>query len=489
MNPAQPLATAVAVQDGEIVKVGATDDVVALRGPATDVVDLEGAALLPGFVEAHGHPLFSALTWGDPVIDIRAVHTPTYQAALAKIRRRVAKAQPGEYILAVGLDPTLHVGMREPTLDELDELAPDNPLSVTYFNFHGSFLNSKAIEACGLDRRLTPDFEDLIIRDSQGRPWKFCENASWYARDIFFEKCGKDRAVRELRDWVSKYATAGYTTSAEMGMVPEWAGYFDALRQQETLPIRIRVYEQGFLDKPYVSKLGSGDDHFKTIGIKFWADGSVFVGTAAVTNPYLNTDLTINKLGLPRDNRGQEVYTREEQKRLMEAAISQGWQLAVHTQGDVTIDVTLDLFEELLRAFPNANGPFRLEHCTMMRPDQVERAHKLGLVCSFFNPLAYYWGDPMREDMFGPEFGEEILPFGTATRLGMRISYHCDSPMTWPDPLVCLYFATTRRTQSGTVLGEGERVGIGEALKALTIDAAHHLQMDVEHPALQTICG
>ncbi|MGY3387520.1 putative amidohydrolase YtcJ [Bradyrhizobium sp. USDA 3311] len=478
MDHARPTAEAVAVKHGEIARVGGTDDILVLGQPGTELIDLKGTALLPGFIEAHGHPLFSALTWGEPVIDIRAVHTPTYDAALAKIRRRVAKAQPGDYIMAVGLDSTLHQGMKEPSRDELDSIAPHNPLSVTLFNFHASYLNSKAIEACGLDGKIGPEFANQISRDEQGRPWKFAENASWHARDIFFEKCGKDRAVRELRDWLSKYSAAGYTTTAEIGMFPEWAGYFDALRKQETLPIRIRVYEAGVLDRPYTSKLGDGDDRFRTIGIKFWADGSLFVGTAAVSQPYLNTELTIKKLGLPTDNLGHTTYSRDEQARLMTAAISQGWQLAVHTQGDATVDVTLDLYEEIFKAYPNVNGPCRLEHCTMMRPDQVERAHKLGLVCSFFNPLAYYWGDPMRQDMFNPESADAILPFGTATKLGMRVSYHCDSPMTWPDPMLCLYFATTRRTQSGTVLGGSERVDITTALKAITIDAAHHLQME-----------
>ncbi|WP_192859677.1 amidohydrolase [Bradyrhizobium sp. DOA9] len=478
MDPKQPIAAAVAVEDGEIVRVGTADHVLALRQAGTEITDLNGAALLPGFIEAHGHPLFSALCWGDPVIDIRAVHTPTYDAALAKIKRRVAKAKPGEYIMAVGLDSTLHEGMKEPSLEELDSIAPDNPLSITVFNFHAAYLNSKAIEACGLGGDLDPALERHIFRDKEGRPQRFTENAFWHARDIFFEKCGKDRAVRELRKWLSKYSAAGYTTAAEIGMFPDWAGYFEAVRKQETLPVRIRVYEAGILDKPYMSTLGSGDDRFRTIGIKFWADGSIFAGTAAVSRPYLNTELTIKRLNLPPDNRGQGTYTVDEQKRLMTAAISQGWQLAVHTQGDTTVDVTLDLYEELFKQYPNANGPCRLEHCTTMRPDQVERAHSLGLVCSFFNPLAYYWGDPMRAGMFGTERGDAILPFGTAARLGMRVSYHCDSPMTWPDPMLCLYFATTRKTQSGKVIGPSEKVDIATALKAITIDAAYHLQIE-----------
>ncbi|WP_238123116.1 MULTISPECIES: amidohydrolase [unclassified Xanthobacter] len=469
---------AVGVLDGKIVKVGSVEEVEAFVGPRTEIIDLDGATLLPGFVEAHGHPLFSALIWGEPVVDIRAVHTPTYEAAIAKISRRVAKAAPGEFVMAVGLDPTLHQGMVEPTRDFLDTLAPNNPLAVTLFNFHGIYLNSAAVAACGYENGAPGHLDTEIIRDSNGRPWKFREEMAKRVRNAFYESCGKERAVRELKEWLGKFASAGYTTSAEIGMFPQWSGYFDALRKEYQFPIRMRLYEQVFADTPIIAQVGEGDEFFKAIGTKLWADGSLFVGNVAMTRPYLTTDMTITRMGMPEANRGNLNYSRERLKMLMVKAISAGWQLSVHTQGDETVDTVLDVYEEIFTEYSKVNGPYRLEHCSMMRPDQAERAHKLGLVCSFFNTIAYYWGDALRDDMFGPERADAVLPFGTAVRAGMRVSFHNDAPMTWPNPLLSVQFGVTRTTQKGTVLGEEECLTVEQALRAVTINAAYHLQME-----------
>jgi predicted amidohydrolase YtcJ len=126
----------------------------------------------------------------------------------------------------------------------------------------------------------------------------------------------------------------------------------------------------------------------------------------------------------------------------------------------------------------HAARPFRIEHCGLMREDQVERAHRLGVVCSFFVTMFHFWGDSMGEHLLGEERGVRFVPFGSAARVGMRASYHCDSPMTLPDPLLILYAATTRKTSSGKVLGADQRVDLETALRSITIDAAHHIQAE-----------
>ena len=478
MDPARPRAEAIALAGDRILAVGDRDAVMRSRGPATTLQDLAGQTIMPGFVEAHGHPLWSALVWGEPVIDIRAEHTPTYAAVMAKIGRRVAKAGPGEFLMAVGLDPTLHVGMQEPTVDELDALAPGNPLAVVLFNFHGVYANTAAVRACGLDGALDPHVAAQIRRDDAGRPWKFTEDAGELVRNAFFERCGKERALREAGDWAAKFARAGYTTASEMGTLQEWQGYIPALLRANALPIRIRAYERAIKDRPFWSRAGEGDDRYALIGMKIWADGSLFVGNVGLSRPYLNTDVTIRRMGMPRDNPGHMNYSRADLAAMIEAAAARGFQLSVHTQGDATVDTVLDCYADVLARFPDAARPFRLEHCTAMREDQVARAHAMGVVCSFFNTLAYFWGDTLRNEMLGQERGDAVLPSGTAARLGMRASYHCDSPMTWPDALLCVQFGVTRQTRLGTVLGPAQRVDVADALKAVTIDAAYQLRMD-----------
>ncbi len=483
MNPGEPLAEAVAVAGTRIVATGTQRDIMKLAGSDTRRVDLAGATLMPGFIEAHGHPLMSALAWGEPVVDIRAIHTPTFDAAIEKIRRRVRKAAPGEVLWFIGLDPQLHVGMREPARAELDALAPDNPLVVQTSNFHALFINSRALSAFGIDRDTQAPKGGQIFHDADGLPWKFQESATLLLREKFYQMRGPVRAREALIDWLWKFADAGYTTSSEIGLMPEWTPHYTALLADAPMPIRVVGYERLRLDRmpvaqaPIIGKGGTDDVRFALRGVKLWGDGSPFVGNIWVTRPYLNTELTLQRMGLGMDNVGHMNWSVEDLRTLVMRSAAAGWQVATHVQGDRTIDIVLDCYEAALAAYPDAARPFRLEHCALIRADQIVRAHSLGVVCSFFLPHLYHWGEALRDGMFGADVVEQYMPSGTATRAGMRVSYHCDSPMTWPDALLCLHLALTRRTRLGAVIGADQRVGVEEALRAITIDAAWQLQM------------
>lgn len=478
MSARVPHAEAVAIRQGRIVAVGTRDEVLRHKGTSTEVVDLGSAALLPGFVEPHGHPLFTAFAWGEPVVDIRAVHTPTYEAALEKIRRRVAKARPGEFLYFLGLDAQLHQGMQQPSRTLLDELAPDNPLVIQTSNFHAIYANTSALNLCGI-RDDAPNPEGgKIERDAAGKPWKFVERAAKLIALKFYEHCGAERGRQELRKWVWKFAAAGITTGSEIGMQPGWLPFYEALYAKSNVPIRIRGYEAAVLAGTTSRQIDNGDDLFSMIGVKFWADGSPFIGNIWTSRPYLNTDITLKRMGLPLNHTGHMNYEREQIESLVDTYAGQGWQLAVHAQGDRSIDVMLDCYERALAKHPAARRPFRLEHCALMRDDQIERAQRLGVSCSFFLPHIYYWGEALRDGMFGPDVASRYMPTGSAARAGMRLSYHCDSPMTDPNPLLCMQLAMTRRTRHGAILGEHQRVGVEQALRAVTIDAAYQLGME-----------
>jgi predicted amidohydrolase YtcJ len=480
MEESMPEAAAMAIKDGRILAVGSKDDIEAYRGSKSRIIDLEGRTLMPGFIEPHGHPLFTAFAWGEPVVDIRAVHTRTYGAALEKIRRRVAKARKSEVLYFLGLDPQLHVGMEQPSLKLLDEIAPDNPIVVQTSNFHAIYLNTRARELYDIPDDIPDPEGGKIERDASGKPWKFVERAAKAIARKFYDHCGAERGETELQKWVWKFAAAGITTSTEIGMQPGWLPFYEALYRRSDVPIRIRGYEAAVLSGTSSQPLDNGDDLFSMVGMKFWADGSPFVGNIATSRPYLNTEVTLNRMGLPRDHLGHLNYEREQIEQLVDIYASQGWQLAVHSQGDRAIDVMLDCYERALAKYPNARRPFRLEHCALMRDDQIDRANRLGVVCSYFLPHIYYWGESLRDALFGEEVAARYMPAGSAARAGMRMSYHCDSPMTDPNPLLCLELAVTRRTRLGAVLGSDQRVSVERALRAITIDAAYQIRMDKE---------
>lgn len=478
MEPSMPRAEAIAVAGGRIIAVGSAAEVERTRGPSTRSIDLKGATLMPGFVEAHSHPLMSAMAWGDPVVDVRAVHTPTYAAVLEKIKRRVKKATPGEAIWFLGLDPQLHAGMEEPSREVLDEIAPNNAVAVQTSNFHCVYTNTKALETFRIDASYKPPLGGRVVRTADDRPWKFVETSAWMLLKQFQNSLGADRTARCFEDWVGKFVRAGYTTTSEIMIEPGAAPVLQAIVMSRRNPLRIVGYEGVHQGGEVTVPLNFGDDEFRMIGTKIHGDGSVLLGNVWSTHPYLNNAMTLKGMGLPENSTGHANITPGKTYELVSKYVKQGWQMSVHTHGDRTIDMALDAYERVLKENPRVSGPLRLEHCGMMREDQIDKAVRLGVVCSYFLPYIYHWGEALRDYLIGEEAAARFVPSGSAMRKGMRTSLHCDSPMTWPDALVCLHVAVTRKTMKGAVIGADQRVPVGEALKALTIDAAYQIQMD-----------
>ncbi|WP_407193138.1 amidohydrolase [Bradyrhizobium sp. STM 3566] len=479
MDPSKPTVEAVAVRGGRIVAVGSKMDVERFCGVGTEKTDLKGSAMLPGFVEAHSHPMSSGILWGDPVVDIRAVHEPSFSAVVAKMRRRVAKAEPDEIILFLGLDPQLHEGMEEPSRELLDDIAPNNAILVGTSNTHGMYINTKALAAFGIDADYVPPPDGNVFKAADGLPWKFEETAAWQVMDHFFEICGEERKKRSFEEWIQKFVRAGYTTTSEIGINPGNARMLQAAVKSRPNLLRIIGYESSRGDEITVP-LNFGDDDFRMIGVKLWADGSVLLGNVWTTKPYLNNKMTLKGMGLPENSTGHANYSEDKLHELVLKYASEGWQVAIHAHGDRAIDMVLNVYEKVIdKVGPDkVSGPLRIEHCGMMREDQIDRAIRLNVVCSYFLPYIHHWGEAIRDYLLGEERAARFVPSGSATRKGMRVSYHCDSPMTWPNALICLNVAVNRSTMKGAILGPEQRVSMEDALKAITIDAAYHLRMD-----------
>jgi predicted amidohydrolase YtcJ len=486
IDRARPEVQAVAVSDGRIVALGSREELSPWVGPSTAHYDLKGQALLPGFVEAHTHPFGYGRIWGDPLVNIRASHIPSYEAVLATIRRRVAKAAPAEVLAFVGLDALRHEGMREPTLEEMDALAPNNPLAIYTFNFHSLFLNTPMMALLGLDSN-TKDFPGgRYERDTQGQlTGKVIEIAAFLTFERVCQQFGSNRAQQELLGGLWKFAKAGITTTGDLGLHEGAVAGYKLLWSQGQLPMRMRLYARALVEGPAITQLDWGGEDVQMGGIKVWADGSPFVGTAWLSRPYLNSEVTLKGLSLAPGHVGYMNYAPDELRAMIEFYARLGWQIATHVQGDKTMDAVLDIFESIIPKYGMPKSPHRLEHCGTMRDDQLSRAHQLGMVCSFFVPHVYHWGDPIRDSLLGAERAGNYMPAGSATRLGMRVSYHSDAPMTEPDPLLAIQTAVTRLTASGSVLGDHQRVSLDDALRAMTIDAAYQIGMDQQVGSLE----
>ena len=469
----QPTAEAIAVSNGRIVAVGNRNDLESWVGPDTQRVDIGDGCVMPGLVEAHGHPLAEAIVLSDRMVDIRPVTMRSADDVVDAIQREVAKRGPdGAYLN--GWDPLLQEGLPEPTLAWLNGIAPDTPLVIIHNSGHKAYFNSSAAAQVGLTRD-TPDPKGSKYgRDANGELDGTAEETA-----AVFSLLGGAIKPSEypamLHAELGKLNSVGLTTCSEMAFDPVFRPVLEQMR--DALTVRLRVYEISTAAMTTDATPDNGDDILRQVGIKIWVDGSPWIGNIDLSFPYLDTDAT-RTIGVTPGSCGHANYTREQLSEIVGAFFPKGWPMACHVQGDAGVDTILDIYEEALQRWPRDDHRLRLEHVGAIRDEQLQRAHDLGVTCSIFVDQIHYWGDIIVDGLFGPEHGTRWMPCNSALRTGMRISLHNDPPVTPEEPLRNISVAVTRTAPSGRVLGPEERLTVDQAIRAQTIDAAWQLFAD-----------
>ncbi|MDT5224816.1 MAG: hypothetical protein QOG19_2223 [Mycobacterium sp.] len=469
----RPTAEALAVADGRIIAVGDRTEVAAFIGPDTRTIDLGDGCVMPGFVEAHGHPLMEAIALSDRIVDIRPVTIRSADDVVEAIRSEAARRKDtGAYLN--GWDALLQDGLPEPTLNWLNDIAPDGPLVIIHNSGHKAYFNSRAAEQGGLNRD-TPDPKGAKYgRDGNGE----LDGTAEEIQAVFPLLGGAIQPGNYpdmLRAECARLNEAGLTTCSEMAFDPKFKPVVELLRNE--LTVRLRTYEVSNVQMSTEATPGEGDDMLRQVGIKIWVDGSPWIGNIALSFPYLDTPAT-RTAGIQPGSCGCANYTREQLTEIVGAYLPLGWQMACHVQGDAGVDTILDVYEEALRQHPRDDHRLRLEHVGAIRPEQLQRAAALGVTCSIFVDQIHYWGDVIVDGLFGPERGSRWMPAGSAVATGMRISLHNDPPVTPEEPLRNISVAVTRVAPSGRVLGPEERLTVDQAIRAQTIDAAWQLFAD-----------
>jgi predicted amidohydrolase YtcJ len=200
--------------------------------------------------------------------------------------------------------------------------------------------------------------------------------------------------------------------------------------------------------------------------VKLVADGSIQGYTAYLSEPYHVP---------PGDEAGYRGYPRISREALIESVARYhraGMQVAVHGNGDASIDDILDAIEEARRRHPREHARPVLVHAQMARPDQLDRMAALDVIPSFFSLHTYYWGERHQRIFMGPERAARMSPAASARARGIRFTIHCDAPVVPIEPLRLVWAAVNRRTYGGAQVGEAERIPVIAALRAVTIDAA-----------------
>lgn len=473
VDDARPTAEAMAVAGGRITAVGSRADIDSLIGPDTEVVDIGDGCVLPGFVEAHGHPLMEAIALSDRLVDIRPVTLPDADDVVAAVRAEVAKrGADGAYLN--GWDPLLQNGLPEPTLDWLNGIAPDSPLVIIHNSGHKAFFNSVAAAKAGVSRDTPNPKGAKYGHDAAGD----LDGTAEETAAVFPLLAGAIQPSNYpamLLAETARLNRAGLTTCSEMAFDPMFRPMLDQLRDK--LTVRLRTYEMSTEKLATAEVLDNGDDIVRQVGIKIWVDGSPWIGNIDLTFPYLDTDAT-RTIGVVPGSCGHANYTREQLTEIVEAYFPLGWQMACHVQGDKGVDTILDVYEAALEKHPRDDHRLRLEHVGAITDEQLSRAAALGVTCSIFVDQIHYWGDIIVDGLFGQERGSRWMPCGSAVATGMRISLHNDPPVTPEEPLRNISVAATRTAPSGRVLGAEQKLSVEQAIRAQTIDAAWQLFSD-----------
>lgn len=501
MNVAAPRAEAVAVRGERIAAVGGEAELRALAGAATEIVDLGGRALLPGFVDAHGHLLYSGYT-GFSILDLRPPPIGSFtdvaaiQRALAK---RAAETAPGQWIVGMGYDDTLLRERRHLQRSDLDAVSTAHPMLVFHASLHIAVANSRALALAGIDRNTPQPPGGAIGKDPKtGEPTGLLEEQSAIGPVMALQPPAPlDFNMRALRRAAARYASRGVTTAQDGAVDADTLKLLLHAAQNELLPIRVVALPmadaallklEGKLDAaldsawpdPAGGARGALSGRLEFGAVKLFSDGSIQGYTGHLSQPY-----HIPPPGKAANYRGYPALPGGELRALATRLYAGGFQVAIHANGDAAIDESLAAIEAAQAAHPRADDRPILIHAQMARADQLERMKRLRAIPSFFVLHTYYWGERHRDIFMGPERAARMSPLRSALARGLHFTIHCDAPVVPMDPLHLVWAAVNRRSSNGAEIGPGERIGVEDALRATTIEAARQHFLEDERGSIE----
>ncbi len=486
MNPARPQATHVAVRDGRILGAGTLDEL-AGWGPHRLDERFAGKVLLPGFVEGHSHLMEGAL-WRFVYVGYHDRTDPDGRVwkglrSIDEVVQRLSEAQrefddPARPVVGWGFDP-IYFGARRCVREDLDRVSTTRPVAVSHASLHILNVNSATLKLAGF---LRPGIDHPgIPLGADGLPTGEMKGPE--AMMPVAPHVGMDRSIlagdeQALRAFARLCVRKGVTTATDLASPLPQDAVEMMLRVtgEPEFPTRV-VSLLRLLGQPVPQaidralELGAASTDRLRLGvIKIVADGSIQGFSARMRFPgYYN--------GAPN---GLWYTAPEQLRQAYELALARGVQIHTHTNGDEATQLVLDCVEQALARHPAFDHRFTLQHCQLADAAQFRRMKALGMCVNLFSNHHFYWGDAHYETTVGPERAERMNACRTALEAGVPLAIHSDAPVTPLAPLFTAWCAVNRLTASGRQLGAHERIGVADALRAITLGPAYTLKLDGE---------
>jgi predicted amidohydrolase YtcJ len=480
-------AEAVAVRDGRIVAVGSDEEIRGLAGRRTEVTDLRGAMLLPGFHDSHIHILIGVATKDD--CDLLRLESQEAVEARLQECAQLAGYGPDRWVAGGGWSEWLWPDAN-PGKDVLDALFPDRPVYLVSSFGHAAWVNSRALALAEITKATADPADGVIERDAAGEPSGTLRDAAMMLVESKLPGRTAAQRLESVRAGIRLAHSVGITSVIEPGLDAALIEPVVALADAGELTLRTRAslspiaWQPGTFDDGVFAFL-EGRERWRRPGldvdsVKVYMDGVIEYGTGALLEPYAKEALGV----------GPRFYTQADVDRYFARFDAMGLAIHVHATGDAGIRRALDGFAAMRKANGMSDNRHHIVHLQLIHEDDLPRFAELGVTATF-QPLWAY-PDPAAIELDVPMIGEArtqaMYPIGSMARSGARIAAGSDYFVTDLNPLHAIEAAVTRQdpyTNSGAVLGESERVDLATMVAAYTINGAWLMGLEKEQGSIE----
>jgi len=477
-DAAHPWAEAMAVRDERILCIGTIAQILLDCGGAesTDVVQLKGNFVMPGFNDAHAH-LGSA---GRDKLTLDVRDASSIDEVLKRVKTAAGRRKTGEWILGSGWDQSRWPVERYPTRLELDQAAPVNPVFLVHVSGHIAVANSLAFKHAEINSQTPNPPGGEIDRFADGEPNGLLkENATNMVAQRIPDPSDEDRQ-KGIELVFDELGRNGVTSVQDFSAWEDFLAYVD-LKQQRKLTVRITEWLPFAASTDNLQNMraqgGTSDPWLRTGALKAFMDGALGTRTAALLAPYADDPSTSGLLTVDPERLKAMAIERD---RL-------GFQLAFHAIGDKGNRVALDTFESLVRVNPPRDRRDRIEHAQVVAPEDIPRFAKLQVIASM---QPSHETNDMRwaEQRLGPERSKGAYAWKSLESAGARLAFGTDYDVEPINPLRGLYACVTREAIEGGPPGgwePQEKLPLADCMRAYTTGSAYAEFMDGKKGALK----
>jgi predicted amidohydrolase YtcJ len=460
----RPRAAAMAARAGRIVALGTNDQIKSWIGDGTEVLNLAGRTVLPGLIDSHGH----MPSLGEVLSSIDLVGTPDYRSVIAKVVEKARITPKGEWIYGQGWDQNDWPVMEFPRHGPLSEAVPDHPVMLERIDGHAVLVNQKALELAGISGSTRDPEGGRIVRDADGAPTGVLIDAGARLITKVIPAPAPAERERRLLAAMRDCARQGLTMVHDAGIGKEDLLAYRALLERGTFPIRI--YAMGSVRAGWSEELLEHGpeigDRLMVRAIKVVSDGAMGSRGALMSAPY-SDDPT---------NSGLETYPFDQLAKLAARARDRGIQMRVHAIGDLANTKTLDAFAGAFGGAPHPELRWAIEHAQVVRPEDIGRFAKLGIIASM-QPTHATSDGPWAELRLGAERVQWSYAWRQFLSAGVRLASGSDFPVERVSPMLGFYAAMTRRDLDGKLPAGGwrpeEKLTPEETLRSFTLEGAY----------------